>query len=233
MALPQIATPEHKCIIPSTGEEIKFRPFLVKEEKILLMALESTDLKDTIQSTKQVISNCVLTEGFDVDSLATFDYEFLFLQLRARSVGEVIELKVKHPGETECQHSTDVQINIDDIKMNKEMPDMTIMLNDSIGVKMKITGIDAAAEVDFDKPESLYKFVASNIECIFDKDEVYSDFTPNEIEEWIENLNQKQLETLINWYQGLPKMTYELKWTCPECKKDETIMLEGLDAFFT
>jgi hypothetical protein len=234
MALPQIATPEYTCIVPSTGEEIKFRPFLVKEEKILLMALESDELKDTILSTKQIISNCVLTEGFDIESLATFDYEFLFLQLRARSVGEVIELKIRHSdSNSECNHSTDVTINIDDITFNGEMPERNIMITDEVGIRMKLVGIDAAADVDFSKTDSIFKFVASNVEYIFDKDEVYSDFTQNEIEEWIENLNQKQLETIMNWFQKLPKLTHTVKWTCPECKKKDSMTLEGLDAFFT
>lgn len=233
MALPQLAFPEYTCKLPSTGEEIKFRPFLVKEEKILLMALESDELKDTINSTKQIISNCVLTEGFDVNKIATFDYEYLFLQLRARSVGEVIELVMKHQdSETECNHRTEVRINIDDIKMSNDMPDTNIMISDEIGVKMKLTAIDSIMDIDFDKPETIYAFVANNIEYIFDKEEVYSDFTFEEMTQWIENLTQSQLENLINWYQGLPKLRHELTWKCKECGKDESIVLEGLDAFF-
>jgi len=236
MPLPQLSLPEYKCTLPSTGEEIRFRPFLVKEEKILLMALESNDLKDTIISTKQIISNCVLNEDFDVNKIATFDYEYLFLQLRARSVGELIELMMIHQNQkedNECHHKTEVKIKIDDIKMSNEMPDDKIMINDEIGVKMKLTGIDAIVDIDFDKPESLYSFVANNIDYIFDSEEVYTDFTLQDMSDWIDNLSQTQLELLISWYQTLPKLRHELTWKCEKCGEEESIVLEGLDAFFT
>jgi hypothetical protein len=234
MALPNISTPEFTTKIPSTGEEIKFRPFLVREEKILLMALEGED-QDEIQNTiVKILEGCILTP-IDMTKLAMFDIEYLFLQLRGKSVGEVLNLKVGHQ-KGKCDHKTDVEIKIDDIKVVGKIPESKVMLTDTVGVKLKFLNMADVTKVSNAKGndnEKLFNVINKCIEYIFDEEQVYNDFNEKEIEDWVNNLNQSQFQKIVGFIESMPKLQHEITWTCEKCGKKETIKLEGLQSFFT
>ena len=231
MALPSIATPEFKTTIPSTGQKITYRPFLVKEEKILLMAMEGNDQKEIEHAIKKILTNCIL-DDVDVDSLAMFDMEFLFLQLRGKSVGEVIELAVTHL-EGECKHRTDIKVNIDDIKLSNIEQEKKIMLTDDVGVMMKYPTMKEAMSVEGENAEAVFEILAKSIDYVFDMENVYNEFSEEELVEWINGLNQTQFQKILTFFESMPKLSYEVSWKCKECGEDDTITLEGIQSFFT
>jgi hypothetical protein len=234
MALPNISTPEFITQIPSTGEEIKFRPFLVREEKLLLMALEGEDQDEIQNAIMKILEGCILTP-VDMKNLAMFDVEFLFLQLRGKSVGEVIELQVGHQdSESECKHRTDVKLKIDDIKVQGEIPESKVMLTDDIGVKLKFLSVaDMTSIPDYeDDTEKMFAIINKGIEYIFDEESVYNEFTDAEINEWVNTLNQSQFQKIVDFVEKMPKLKHELTWKCEKCGKEENITLEGLQSFF-
>ena len=232
MALPNIVTPEFITQIPSTGQEINYRPFLVKEEKILLMALEGQDSKEIQNAVLKILSNCISTD-IDVNKLSVFDIEYLFLQLRGKSVGEVIELKVGHE-QADCNYKTDVKLKIDDIKVVGEKLDPKIMLTDDVGVVLRYPNLnDFTKSMISEDSESLFNVINSCIEYVFDTDEVYNDFSPKEISEWVNSLNQTQFQKIVDFFQSSPKLEHDVTWTCEKCGETETIKLEGLQSFFT
>lgn len=232
MALPSISTPEFQTTIPSTGETITYRPFLVKEEKLLLMAMEGGDALEMSNAMLNILRSCILTE-IDVHSLATFDVEYLFLTLRSKSVGEVINLKINHTTETECAHSSEINIAIDDIKVNGDIIDGKIMLTDDVGIKLRYPRMSDLKEVDSNNSESMFKMIRTCIEYIFDKEEVYSDFSEKEIADWVDGLNQKQFAMITSFFEGMPKLSHIAEWTCEKCGQKDNIKLEGLQSFFT
>ena len=230
MGLPSIATPQFSTKIPSTGQEIEYRPFLVKEEKILLMALEGGDQKEIARATQNIIESCVITD-IDVNKLATFDVEHLFLKLRGKSVGELVELKIGH-SDGECEHKTEVQINLDDIEVTGDISDGKIMLDDDIGVKMRYPGIADVSQLDEQNIEAMFDVINNCIEYVYDKDNVYNDFSKKEIKDWTETLSQKQFEKITEFFQNIPKLSYKVEWTCSKCGEKDSITLEGLQSFF-
>jgi len=231
MALPSISTPEFKTTIPSTGQKITYRPFLVKEEKILLMAMEGNDQKEIEHAIKKILTNCIL-DDVDVDSLAMFDMEFLFLQLRGKSVGEVIELAVTHL-EGECKHRTDIKVNIDDIKLSNIEQEKKIMLTDDVGVMMKYPTMKEAMSVEGENAEAVFDILAKSIDYVFDMENVYNEFSEEELVEWINGLNQTQFQKILTFFESMPKLSYEVSWKCKECGEDDSITLEGIQSFFT
>jgi len=232
MALPNISTPEFKTKVPSTGEEITYRPFLVKEEKILLMAMEGGEAQEIQTAIMNILNNCILS-NIEVDKLAIFDVEYLFLQLRGKSVGEVIDLQVTHQ-EGECPHRTALKLNIDDIKVEGEISDPKVMLNDEIGVMLRFPNLtDMSFASTGDDTETLFKLINRCIEYVFDSQEVYNDFTETEIDEWINSLNQTQFEKIVDFFQKSPKLQHDITFKCDACGKEETVHLEGLQSFFT
>ena len=234
MSLPQLVSPEFTTEIPSTKQKIKFRPFLVKEEKILLMASEGNDPAEMQRAVKSILSNCILTK-IDVSNLATFDLEYLFLKLRGKSVGEEIELLMKHSSISECKHQTTVKMNLDDIKIVGKVSDGKIMLDDKIGVKLKYPTFDEVAKMSENQSntEIIYKTMAMLIEYVYTEEEVYNDFTDEEMEEWITKLNQKQFAKITDFLADMPKLSQKVEWTCSKCEEKDTVVLEGLQAFFT
>lgn len=234
MALPIINTPEFEATIPSSGKQIFFRPFLVKEEKILFMALQGNDPSEITNAVKRILTACILTDDIDVDKLATFDVEYLFLKLRGKSVGENIELSLRH-SQSECEHTQQVSVDIDSI--NVQFPEgytNTIMLNDDVGIKLRHPSIGDASKVtnasDFD---SIVGLIADCVESVFDPNTVYEDFTKQQLVEFIEALNQKQFEQVRQFFEKTPKLSHKIEWTCPQCEKNEKITIEGLSNFFT
>lgn len=231
MALPSLSTPEFQTVIPSTGETIAYRPFLVKEEKILLMAMEGNDQKEIEIAIKKILSNCIL-QDIDVNKLAMFDMEYLFLQLRGKSVGEVIDLSVTHI-DSECKHRTDIKVNIDDIKVQNINQEKKIMLTDDVGVMMKYPTMQEAMSVNGENTEAVFEILSKSVDYVFDAENVYSDFTEAEIVEWINGLNQTQFQKILAFFESMPKLSHEVFWKCKECKEEDTITLEGIQSFFT
>lgn len=232
MTLPSISTPEFQTVIPSTGEAVTYRPFLVKEEKILLMAMEGKDQKEITRAIVKLLSNCILTENINVSKLATFDIEFLFLKLRGKSVGEVIELKIGHT-EGECPHRTDINVNLDDINVVGDISDGKIMLTDNVGVKLMYPNIENTMDVNADSADSMFDMVVDCIEYIYDQETVYNEFTKEELNAWVETLNQSQFKKITDFFRNMPSLKHVINWKCEKCGEEDSVEIEGLQSFFT
>ena len=231
MALPSLSSPEFITEIPSTKAKIKFRPFLVREEKILYMALEGGDATEIQNATVKVLNDCILTPDVDVSNLATFDVEHLFLQLRGKSVGENIDIVLRHQ-DSDCKETVNVSINLDDIKVTGEISDGKIMLTDDIGIKMKYPRAGDITKLQTSEI-NIFNSIAYLVDFIYDKDNVYNDYSIEEIAEWLEQLNQKQFQLITDFMNNMPKLSHTVEWTCNVCGEKETIVLEGLQSFFT
>lgn len=237
MALPKIAVPEFKAVIPSTKEDVFFRPFLVKEEKLLLMALEGNDQEEITNAVINILTNCVKLEESRIKNLPNFDIEYLFLQIRARSVNNIVKLSLRHPGDSECKHVTDYEINLEEVNVIfPEDHDNKIMLTEEVGVVMKypnITGLNKAQEKLSDSNvENILRFFAENIAIIFDGEDVHENSTKEELIEFVEQLNSKQFNKLADFYKTMPYIGHNITYTCAECGKEEFIPLRGLNSFF-
>ena len=249
MGLPTIAVPEYTLTVPSTGKEVKYRPFLVKEEKILLLAMESEKTEEIINATKTIITNCVYG-NIDVDEMPTFDVEFIFLQLRGKAKGEIIDLKYKCP---KCESEIPIAINIDDIKVIEKNKEHTkdIKLNEELGVMMKYPNLSlqtkiAAATEDKPEIEGLFETLAACIDYIYDKETTYpsKDHTEKEMTDFLESLTDDQFQKLSKFFETSPTLRHEVELHCKnkgkvpkgekkkECGYKEKITLEGLNSFF-
>lgn len=242
MALPRIVTPEFDTQIPSTQQEIRYRPFLVKEEKVLFMAMESQDTKAIANAMNQVLSNCII-EPTDINynALAAYDVEYLFLQLRSKSVGENIKVTVHHPGWDEegsdiCKYAHEVEIPIEDVKIEGSTSSDPIMITDTMGLIMRhptMMDMTTAAVTGEPSMDQIMEMMYGLVVNVFDDKEVYDQFSHEEITEFFDSLNQAQFEKVLEHFQNMPQLRYEVKWTCPSCGKEDSVMLEGLTAFFT
>lgn len=240
MPLPKINTPTYELDLPSTGKTIKYRPFLVREEKILIMALESEDMKQITQAIVQILTDCIITRGVKVADLSTFDIEYIFLNVRAKSVGETVEVNVTCPddGETTVQ----VEIPIDNIKVQKDKNHKnTIKLDENLSMKLKYPSLDQFVENNFEINESVNEvsrslnMIASCIDIVYDEEESWSasDCTKKELEEFIEQLNTKQFKEIETFFSTMPKLTHTIKVTNPNTKVKSDVVLEGLASFFS
>jgi hypothetical protein len=230
MALPTLSVPTFVATIPSTGQEVKYRPFLVKEEKVLLMAMEGRD-KNEIRVAINEILKCCVQDEVDFDKLPTFDIEYLFLMLRAKSVGEVISFKIGH-SKGDCSHKVDIDVNLNEIKVEGEISDGKIMLDDNIGLKLHYPTIVSLDNLS-NKSHDILGVVADCIELVFDEDEVYEDFTKEELVEWLGNLNKEQYKKINEFLESAPKLSHTVEWTCPKCGEKDSMKIEGLYNFFT
>lgn len=239
MALPKLVTPEFDTVIPSTKEAIKFRPFLVKEEKVLFMALESGEQNDIYNAVISILDSCILTKGIKKEKLASYDLEYLFLKLRAKSVGETIELKLKHlkPEFAEkCSHATPVMINVDDIEVKyDETHEYTVDLGGGVGIQLSDPKISDLIKLEAagGQMEQMLEVVCNSIDMFYDENDIYQDFTIEEAREFIDNLTKDNFEKITSFFDTMPKLTHEIIFTCPECGETETIKLEGMQSFFT
>jgi hypothetical protein len=237
MALPVVETPTYTIKLHSVDKPIKYRPFLVKEEKILLTALEGGDTADIVSATKQIIKNCCLEEDLDTSELPSFDVEMLFLNLRARSVGEVITIGMRHPGEEpDCKGVTSVEINCNDIKLavNKDHKDL-IKLDDRISVQLRYPNIDRMTRPEGESQmDSIFQITKACIAGIYDKDEYHDikNSTEKELEDFIYSLDQKQFGKIVGYFNTMPKLQHKVKFSCEKCGKSESVVLEGLQSFF-
>jgi citrate lyase gamma subunit len=238
MPLPKIATPTYELDLPSTGQTIKYRPFLVKEEKLLVIALESEDTKQITTAIKTVIKNCVETKGIKVESLPTFDIEYLFLNIRAKSVGEEIEVNIICPDDEETNVS--IKLDVDDIKV-KTNPDHTnrIKLDDSLMMEMKYPSLDQFIKNNFDMSsnnamEQSFELVASCVDKIYNEEEVWAaaDVTKKELMEFLDQMNSSQFKEIEKFFETMPKLSHTVKVKNPNTNVESEVILEGLSSFF-
>ena len=239
MPLPKITTAEYELKLPSSGKTIKYRPFLVKEEKILILSLESEDRKQITSAVKQVLKECVLTKGIKVDQLPSFDIEYLFLNVRAKSVGETIDLVVTcgDDGKTEVP----VTVPIDEIKVTKsDDHSQDIELSDGYTVRMKYPSLQQFIENNFtevegeDLVDKSFDMVANTIDMVYNDEEMFSasECTKKELKEWVETLTSAQFQKIEKFFETMPKLSHTLKVVNPNTKKENTVVLEGLSDFF-
>ena len=233
MALPKLITPEFETTIPSSKKKIKFRPFLVKEEKILYMALEGGNEDEIENSIIKVLEDCILAD-VDPRKLASYDVEYLFLQLRSKSVGEVVELSLRHGADTDCDHRTPVQVDLNKVKVKFfKDHEYKININDELGMKLKdptLSDLNGMTDTDYN---NTIKLIANCVDMVYDKEDVYPDFTIEEATEFLLSMTQEQFKNIEKFFDTLPKLQHEIKWTCPECGKKDSVTVEGLQSFFT
>ena len=238
MPLPKISTPTYELTLPSTGKPIQYRPFLVKEEKVLVIALESEDTKQITTAIKNVIKSCIQTRGVKVESLPTFDIEYLFLNIRGKSVGEVVEVNLVCPDDNET--TVKAEINLDDIQVEKtEGHTNKIKIDSEIMMEMKYPSLDEFIKNNFDMSggsdmDQSFELIASCIDKIYTADEVWTaaDCTKKEIREFLEQMNSSQFKEIENFYTTMPKLSHTLEITNPKTKVTSEVVLEGLASFF-
>ena len=238
MPLPTIATPTYELELPSTGKKIKYRPFLVKVEKLLVLALESEDTKQITTAIRAVLKNCIQTRGVKVENLPTFDIEFLFLNIRGKSVGEEIEVNLICPDDKET--SVPVTINIDDIKITKDKDHTNkIKLDKSLMMEMKYRSLDEFIKNNFDftgdpNMDQSFDLIASCIDKIYTEEEVWStaDCTKKEVTEFLEQMNSRQFKGIEKFFTTMPKLSHSIDITNPNTGVKSTVVLEGLSSFF-
>ena len=238
MPLPKIVTPQYELELPSTEEAIQYRPFLVKEEKLLVIALESEDTKQITTAIKTVIKNCILTKNIKVEALPTFDIEYLFLNIRGKSVGEELEVNIICPDDGETQ--VPVKINLDDIKVQKnEDHTNKIKIDNSIMMEMKYPSLEQFIKNNFDftnknAMDQSFDLIASCIDKIFTEDEVWStaDVTKKELTDFLESMNSSQFKEIETFFETMPKLSHKIKIKNPKTEVESEVILEGLASFF-
>tara|TARA_B100000963_G_scaffold349172_1_gene357853 strand:- start:188 stop:907 length:720 start_codon:yes stop_codon:yes gene_type:complete len=238
MPLPTISTPTYELNLPSSNRKVKYRPFLVKEEKILILAMESQDTKQIARAVKDVLAKCILTKGIKVDKLATFDIEYLFLNIRGKSVGEQIEVMVTCPDDEKTQ--VPMSINIDDIKVEIEDGHSTdIKLDDTYTLRMKYPSLNEFIKTNFDQVENMrvddtFDLISSCIDQVYTDEETWShqECTKKELSDFVESLNSNQFKLVENFFTSMPKLSHIVKVTNPNTNVDSEIKLEGLQSFF-
>ena len=238
MPLPTIATPTYELELPSTGKKIKYRPFLVKEEKLLLLALETENSKDISNAIKSVLKNCIQSRGVKVETLPTFDIEYLFLNIRGKSVGEILEIKLISPDDGETP--VPVEINLDDVQIQKdEKHNNTIKLDDKLVLEMTYPSLDQFVKNNFDFDGNIdmdqsFELIASCVKKIYNDEEVWaaSDCTKKEIIAFLEQMNSKQFKEIETFFETMPKLSHTVTFVNPNTKSENTVVLEGLASFF-
>ena len=237
MPLPKSTTPVYELELPSTKKKIKYRPFLVKEEKVLILALESEDMKQVTDAVKNVLTACIQTRGVKVDKLSTFDIEYLFLNVRGKSVGEVIDVNVTCPDDGET--TVETQINIDDIKVfTDEDHSRDIELDNNLTLRMRYPSLNEFIKNNFAQGEMNvdegFEIIANCIEQVFNEEESWSatDCSKKELLDFVENLTTAQFTRVEKFFLTMPKLTHTVKVTNPKTKVENEIVLEGLASFF-
>tara|TARA_Y200000002_G_scaffold175868_1_gene145002 strand:- start:125 stop:844 length:720 start_codon:yes stop_codon:yes gene_type:complete len=238
MPLPKIATPTYELELPSTGQSINYRPFLVKEEKLLVLALETEDTKQITTAIKNVLKNCVLTKGIKVDQLPTFDIEFLFLNIRGKSVGEEIEVNIICPDDEETQ--VPITIDLDDIKVQKnDKHTNQIKLDKDLMMELKYPSLEQFIKNNFDfndanAMDQSFELIATCIDKIFTADEVWAtaDCTKKEVKDFLEQMNSAQFKLIEEFFTTMPKLSHTIKVKNPKTKVESEVVLEGLASFF-
>jgi len=236
MPLPKISTPTYELTIPSSERKIKYRPFLVKEEKILIIAMESQDDKQIAQAVKDVLGSCILTKGISVDKLSTFDIEYLFLNIRGKSVGETVEVLVTCPDDNKTK--VPVVVNLDEIQViRNENHNKDISLDGNLSMRMKYPSMGEFVKSNFNvemKVDDTFDMVCSCIEQVYSEEESWAaaDCTKKELLEFLEQLDSSQFKKIETFFETMPKLSHTFKVINPNTKVESDITLEGLNAFF-
>ena len=240
MPLPTVATPTYELKLPSSNKKIKYRPFLVKEEKVLIIALESKSQTEITNAVKDVLKQCILTKDVNVDSLPTFDIEYIFLNIRAKSIGEAIKVRVKCPDDPKTE--IPVTIYVDEIKVVKSKEHKTdIVLDNNMTLRMKYPSINQFIETNFDMDEDpkesvnkTFKIISECIDQIYTQEDAWDakDYTPEERVEFVEQLNSNQYKEVEKFFSTMPKLSHKIEITNPNTTKKSTVVLEGLADFF-
>ena len=237
MPLPKISTPTYELVLPSSNKKIKYRPFLVKEEKVLIIALESQDQKQIANAVKSIIKSCILSRGIKVEKLSTFDIEYLFLNIRGKSVGEDIEVMVTCPDDGKTQ--VPMSINIDSIQVKKSdehNPD--IKLDEQFTLRMRYPSLSEFIKSNFTmedmKVDDTFELIASCVDQVYSEEESWTqeDCTKKELVDFIEQLNSSQFKQIEKFFDTMPKLSHKVKVTNPNTKVESEIVLEGLQNFF-
>jgi hypothetical protein len=240
MPLPTIATPTYELTLPSTGKKLKYRPFLVKEEKLLILALESKNQAEITNSVKDVLRECVITKGIKIDDLPTFDIEYLFLNIRAKSIGEDINLIVTCPDDKETE--VKVTVYVDEIEVVKSKDhNKDIKLDKDMTLRMRYPSLSQFIENNFDTEDEskttvdkTFQLIADCMDTVFTKEDAWDskDYTPDERLNFIEQLSSKQFKDVEKFFATMPKLSHTIEVTNPNTKKKNSIVLEGLADFF-
>jgi len=243
MMLPKLDTPTYELNLISTGKPVRYRPFLVKEQKLFLMSAESDDTKELITTIRNVLKNCLL-DDVDVNSLPSFDLEYLFMNLRARSVEEIVNLKYKcnnnikdeEGNDKKCNHVVDFDVNILDIKPTiHENHTDKIQINEKIGVRLKYPTFEMFEKYDkLNQNEAMLKVLIDCIDYIYDDEQMYyaKDTPKKELEDFIDSLQQKDLEKFKDFFNTMPEVKKDLEFKCSKCEHEETITVKGMQNFF-
>jgi len=238
MPLPKISTPTYELELPSTGQTINYRSFLVREEKLLVLALESEDTKQITNAIKSVIKNCIETKGIKVETLPTFDIEYLFLNIRGKSVGEELELNIICPDDEVT--TVPIKLLVDDIQVQKDPEhNNKIKLDDNLMMEMKYPSLEQFIKNNFDPAanntiEQSFELIATCIDKIFNEDEVWvaADVTKKELMEFLDQMNSIQFKEIEKFFETMPKLSHTIKVTNPTTKVESEVVLEGLSSFF-
>jgi hypothetical protein len=238
MPLPTISTPTYELEIPSTRKKITYRPFLVKEEKVLIIAMESEDPKQIASAVKTVISNCILTKGIKVENLATFDIEYLFLNIRGKSVGETVEILVTCPDDGETK--IPIEINLDDIEVHSAKEHTRdIKLDSNLTLRMKYPSMNEFIKNNFINMSNVsidetFDLICSCIEQVFSEEESWtaSDCSKKELVDFLEQLSSNQFKQIEKFFETMPKLSHTIKFVNPKTKVENEVVLEGLTDFF-
>ena len=236
MPLPKIVTPSFELTLPSNGKKIKYRPFLVKEEKILILAIESNSMKDITRAIKDILKNCILTKGIKVDELPTFDIEYLFLNIRARSIGESIDLVITCPDDEKTKVNSTIYIDEIEVKKNDEH-DINIKIDDTYTMKMKYPSLDQFIDENFvfeGQSDNSFEIIASCIDMVYSEEEAWEakDCSKKELLEFVEQLNSMQFKQIEKFFDTMPQLSHEIEVENPNTKVKSTVKLEGLASFF-
>ena len=240
MPLPTISTPTYELTLPSSNRKIKYRPFLVKEEKILIIAMESQDTKQIARAVKDVLTKCILTKGIKVEKLATFDIEYLFLNVRGKSVGETVEVNVTCPDDGKT--TVEMEIDIDSIKIQKDPNHSNIIkLDNDLSIQMNYPSLNQFIETNFDLSDTKNQVdqslhvIMSCINQVYNSEESWSaaECTKKELKEFVESMNSKQFKEVETFFETMPKLSHKVKVTNPETKVESEVVIEGLASFFS
>ena len=233
MALPNIVAPEYTTTLPSNDMEIKFRPFLVKEEKLLLFAAESEEREEMVNAICQMMKNCIISPDIEPKTIPYFDFEHLLLHIRSKSVGETADFMLKHDTE-ECGHMNKVATRLDNIVYKiDENHTNKIMLNEDLGVKMKYPTIDTVKNLGDMDTKKLFEMIISSIEYVYDNEKVYDDFSKGDINTFLESLSKEQFTKVGEFFNTMPVSRIEVKYKCEGCNEDVETLVSGFESFFS
>lgn len=234
MPLPSFEVPTYEIELISTGQKINIRPFLVKEEKLLLMALETDDKKTIIDAIQQILENCIKTKNIKIKELASFDVEYIFLKIREKSLGEVVPVRVTCP---DTEKLFDVDLNLGDIIVVKDPNHKTnIEISDSFGIFMKYPSFSTMQILSLEENpvKRVFKIISSCIKSIYDKDNTYnaSEYSEKEVQDFLDNLPQSAFDKINNFYETLPKILFQTEVKSPYSQKMVKVRLDNFMDFF-